>query len=55
MITVEKTCYNCGSVIQPIKSDYEKFNEKFVIDTVIVECIHGHKNTVKVQEDNGLD
>lgn len=55
MITAERTCYNCGITIKPIKSDYKKFNDEFVIDTVTVECSHGHKNTVLVQEDYGLD
>ena len=55
MITVEKQCYACPALIEPIKSDYAKVNDEFVIDTVIVECKHGHKNTVQVQEDNGLD
>lgn len=59
MITEEKSCYVCGGKIAAIKSDYKKHNDDFiidfVIDFVIAACPQGHKTTVHVMEDNGLD
>ena len=56
MITESKTCYQCPEEIPRIHSNLldaqlDLFDKKFVIENIIVECSHGHKNQVCVIHD----
>ncbi|MCV0398503.1 MAG: hypothetical protein K5785_00755 [Nitrosarchaeum sp.] len=57
MRTESKICYQCGATVPVINSSLirkqcDKFERVFVINTVIVSCPQGHKNTVQVMEDD---